>query len=60
MPVGDSENMRRVMGEQVETPPLTPEPGDIWPGPMPPAPTLQDLEQPGPDRTGRSGRSRVA
>jgi hypothetical protein len=24
---------------------LTPEPGDIWPGPLPPAPTLRDLEQ---------------
>ena len=34
-PVGDSENMRRVTGEQVEVPPLTPEPGDIWPGPPP-------------------------
>src|SRR5690242_4768236 len=46
-PIGDSENLRRVTGEQVETPPLTPEPGDIWPGPLPPSPTLQDLEQGG-------------
>src|SRR6516225_985796 len=44
-PVGDSENMRRVTGEQVDTPQLTPEPGDIWPGPLPPTPTLQELEQ---------------
>src|SRR5262245_48871665 len=44
MPIGDSENMRRVIGEQVETAPLTPEPGDIWPGPLPPATTLEDLE----------------
>src|SRR5690349_25099900 len=53
-PVGDSENMRRVMGVGVEAPPLTPEPGDIWPGPLPPTPTLQDLEaqglQPAPER----------
>lgn len=46
-PVGDSENMRRVMGEKVEAPALTPEPGDIWPGPLPPAMTLQDLERQG-------------
>src|SRR5262249_14573173 len=47
MPVGDSENMRHVMGEQAEAPHLPPEPGNIWPGPLPPAPTLQDLEQQG-------------
>ena len=46
-PVGDSENLRRVTGEQVATPALTPEPGDIWPGPLPPTPTLQELEQQG-------------
>jgi hypothetical protein len=46
-PVGDSENLRRVTGEQVDTPQLTPEPGDIWPGPLPPTPTLQELEQQG-------------
>ena len=44
LPAGDSENLRRVMGEQVEAPPLTPEPGDVWPGPLPPEPTLQELE----------------
>jgi hypothetical protein len=46
-PIGTSENLRRVTGEEVPAPPLTPEPGDIWPGPLPPAPTLQDLEQQG-------------
>jgi hypothetical protein len=54
MPVGDSENMRRVTGEEVETTPLTPEPGNIWPGPLAPTPTLQELEnqgvQPQPER----------
>jgi len=45
LPAGDSENLRRVLGEQVETAPLTPEPGDVWPGPLPPEPTLQDLEK---------------
>ncbi|HEY7577109.1 MAG TPA: hypothetical protein VH855_05895 [Acetobacteraceae bacterium] len=46
-PAGESENLRRVTGEQFQTPALTPEPGDIWPGPLPPSPTLQDLEQQG-------------
>jgi hypothetical protein len=46
-PVTDSENMRRVMGQPVEVGSLGPEPGDIWPGPLPPSPTLQDLEQGG-------------
>jgi len=45
LPAGDSENMRRVLGQDVEVPALTPEPGDIWPGPLPPEPTLQELEQ---------------
>jgi len=47
MPVGNSENMRRVLGDEPDTPMLTPEPGDIWPGPLPPEPTLQELEQQG-------------
>ena len=47
MPPGDSVNLRRVTGEQVNVQPLTPEPGDIWPGPLPPEPTLQELEQQG-------------
>ena len=46
-PGGDSENMRRVAGEDVDASPLTPEPGDIWPGPLPKEPTLQELEQQG-------------
>ena len=43
MPTGDSENMRRVQGQAPEVPQLTTEPGDIWPGPLPQAPTLKDL-----------------
>jgi hypothetical protein len=46
-PAGSAENMRRVMGEDVDVQALTPEPGDIWPGPLKPEPTLQDLEQQG-------------
>ena len=44
-PADDSENLRRVMGEQVDAPALTPESGDVWPGPLPAEPTLQDLQQ---------------
>ena len=47
LPVGDSENMRRVMGNAAPTEPLLTEPGDIWPGQLQPAPTLQDLETKG-------------
>lgn len=44
LPAGSSENLRRVMGETANVQPLTPEPGDVWPGPIKPPPTLQDLE----------------
>lgn len=44
-PAGNSETMRRVMGEPVHVTPLTPQAGDVWPGPLPPTPTLQDLEK---------------
>lgn len=43
-PNTDSENMQRVLGEDVAIDALRTEPGDIWPGPLPPAPTLKDLE----------------
>ncbi len=46
-PVGSSENMRRAMGEEVEVQPLTTEPGDVWPGPLAPPPTLEDIEKQG-------------
>ncbi len=44
MPVTNSENMSRVQGHEPAVPALTTEPGDIWPGPLAPPPTLQDLE----------------
>lgn len=43
-PVGDGENLQRVVGGQPAVEQLNPEPGDIWPGPLPPAPTLKDME----------------
>ena len=46
-PVGDFENLRRAMGEDVIVKPLTPEPGDVWPGPLQPEPTLEDLVKQG-------------
>lgn len=45
LPLGDSENMRRVMGEPSATEPLEPEPGNVWPGPLPPDMTLQDIQR---------------
>jgi hypothetical protein len=47
-PVTNSENMSRVKGEGVAVTPLTTEPGDIWPGPLAPPKTLQDLERQSP------------
>jgi hypothetical protein len=44
LPAGDSETIRRVLGIATPTEPLLTEPGDIWPGQLPPAPTLQDIE----------------
>jgi hypothetical protein len=46
-PVDDSENLNRVLGGSPAIEPMTTEPGDIWPGPLPPAPTLEDLESQG-------------
>ncbi len=45
LPPGDSDNMLRVRGEGVETVPLLPEPGNVWPGPPQPEPTLGDLQR---------------
>lgn len=44
-PAGNSEMLQRVRGENVEVAPLQPEQGNVWPGPTPPDPTLQDIEQ---------------
>ena len=44
-PHGDSENIRRARGEEVAVPALLPAPGDVWPGPPPPEPTLSDLQR---------------
>jgi len=45
IPMADSENVRRVLGHEPETRPLEPEPGNVWPGPPTPEPTLEDIQQ---------------
>jgi hypothetical protein len=47
LPNSESENMHRVRGQEPSVPLLTTEPGDIWPGPLAPPPTLKDLEATG-------------
>ena len=48
MPVLTSVNMARATGRGVAVTPLTTEPGDIWPGPLPPPISLQDLSRQSP------------
>ena len=43
IPMADSENVRRVLGQAPDPTPLQPEPGNVWPGPQGPEPTLADL-----------------
>src|SRR4051794_38239304 len=43
IPMADGENVRRVLGEEPHFAPLEPEPGNVWPGPQPPAPPLADI-----------------
>ena len=44
-PAIDSPNARRVMGATEEAEPLLPEAGNVWPGPLPPARTMSDLQR---------------
>ena len=46
-PVGDAPNVLRVMGKGYEPEPLLPEPGNVWPGPLPEPKTLSDLQREG-------------
>ena len=54
LPMADSENVRRSLGQAGDVVPLLPEPGNVWPGPQQPDPTLADLQraEPGEDRRG--------
>lgn len=42
-PSGDSENMRRSLGEPIAVQTLTPMAGNMWPGPLPKTPSMADL-----------------
>ncbi len=46
-PLTDSPNVQRVMGKGYEPEPLLPEPGNVWPGPLPDAKTLAELQKEG-------------
>jgi hypothetical protein len=54
MPPGASENLRRAQGIPVNTQPLTPEPGNVWPGPAQSEPTLEQLEKEGTQLPGQA------
>ncbi len=44
-PAGNSEMFQTLRGEPVAATPLVPEPGNVWPGPQKPDPTLQEIEK---------------
>jgi hypothetical protein len=44
-PQGDMPTMQRVTGRPIDAEPLLPEEGNVWPGPLPPAKTLGDLQR---------------
>jgi len=45
LPSGLSENVERSRGQKVEAGPILPEPGNVWPGPPQPLPTLSDVSR---------------
>ena len=45
LPMADSENVRRSLGQNVDVMPLTPEAGNVWPGLQAPEPTLTDVQR---------------
>ena len=46
-PISDTPNIQRVMGRGYEPDPLLPEPGNVWPGPLPDAKSLAELQKEG-------------
>ncbi len=44
-PKGYALNMQRARGDDVAVAPVLPQPGDVWPGPVRPVPTLSDIQQ---------------
>ena len=45
LPMTDSENVRRVLGQAPDATPLQPEAGNVWPVPQGPDPTLADIQK---------------
>ncbi len=45
LPPGSDETMQRVEGHDIDVAPLQPEPGDVWPGPIKPIPTMEQLQR---------------
>jgi len=44
-PVAASETAQRALGHRTDIAPLTPQPGNVWPGPVQPVPTLSDEQR---------------
>lgn len=44
-PKSEAINMQRARGNVVEVQPITPMPGDVWPGPVQPVPTLGQIQK---------------
>src|ERR1700712_975911 len=45
LPSGVSENTDRARGQKLDEAPILPEPGNVWPGPPQPLPTLNDVSR---------------
>ena len=52
LPMADSENLRHALGQPAEFTPMMPEPGNVWPGPEGPEPTLADVAKQDGSNTG--------
>ena len=52
---GSSENLLRSRGQDPAAAPIVPEPGDVWPGPPQPLPTLSDVSRNGGELSGGLG-----
>ncbi|HTQ70914.1 MAG TPA: hypothetical protein VMH92_05405 [Acidocella sp.] len=44
-PPATSETAQRALGKSPDVAPLQPQPGDVWPGPVTPMPTLSQVEK---------------
>lgn len=44
-PIQNSDMAQRALGKPTDAPPMLPQPGDVWPGPVQPMPTLSEVEK---------------